>query len=261
MTSRVWRGVVVVVLVVASACRDATEPAFPFNASPFTALPPYATWWKLVEACSGRRGDFTAVQWFRTPDLPGLIVDGSPYAGYWFSVGNRIVLEHHYSFDGGTVRHEMLHSLLQSGAHPRAYFVDRCDALTPCEKDCGLREDARGVPSGAREVLPSALRVTSRVDPAEPSVAVDSGWFRLTISATNPSSEPVWVKLADEETFSYVEEQRPGTYRLTSELRWAFRAYETRRYIFDLKYPAGSYVLFTSFSTNHGPPLAVTVRP
>ena len=135
------------VVGVSLACRDGVGPAFPDNVYELAPLVPYATWWNLVESCSGVTRPFSEVSWYSTD---AIVVNGTSYSGYWFSDGNRIVLRSLAVWNGGAVRHEMVHAILQRGDHPRQYFVDRCGPLTPCERECGLSEATRGVPSSAR---------------------------------------------------------------------------------------------------------------
>ena len=142
-----WRLAVACVLL--SSCSDAIAPLRVEGLRPLTPVPiQYATWWGQVENCSGVRGNFDAVKWYFT--LGALDVAGHNYDGFWWQQGNRIALTWFATLRGGTVRHEMLHALLQTGAHPPTYFVTRCGALAPCGPACGLREDERGVPASAR---------------------------------------------------------------------------------------------------------------
>ena len=106
----------------------ASPPPFaPAGAVAFTPPPVYRTWWAEVEACSGLRGDFTAVRWQRVPEDQALRTeDGTPVAGLWQQRGNSVTLQ--APFDGypRVPKHEMLHALLRRPGHPPEYFVDRC---------------------------------------------------------------------------------------------------------------------------------------
>lgn len=240
------------------ACRGSVGPAFPSDAVPMEPLAPYRTWWTLVEGCSGLSGDFESVRWYTSS---GVANDGRRYSGAWVTDGNRIVLAEGREGDGGTVRHEMLHALVRRGGHPREYFVTRCGPLTPCERECGMSETTRGVPLLATEILAEGLTVTVRVDPPVPVAHVDEGWFRITVTATNPLSVPVWVRLTAPMAFSYTETLHPGNATLSEDARWAFLSNESRSYIFDDHYPAGTYTLFAAFGGRSAAPFTFTVQP
>jgi hypothetical protein len=221
----------------------------------------------MVEACSGERGDLTRLSWYGVPpsgDDGTFEVEGRPYVGYWYGERSSIALAAGLELDGPLVRHEMLHALLGRGDHPRAAFVETCGGVVECGDDCdALGESGRGVPADAREVAPSALEVSAAASPATPSVAADSGWFTLTVYARNKSAEPVWVRLPDEMTFMYVPltDGYAGSYRQTAERRWAFRAGETRRHVFDVRYPAGTYTFESWYGDRRSPPITVRVAP
>jgi hypothetical protein len=163
----------------------------------------------------------------------------------------------------------MLHALRKRGDHPRDAFVEHCGAVVVCPSDCDtIGEAGRGVLGGASEVTPAALEVSIAPPPEAPSVAADSGWFALTVSARNPSAEPVWVRLPGDATFgdrtfgyTALTEGYAGTYRTTTEPRVAFRAGETRRFVFDLHYPAGSYSFSGFFGWQSSPTITVEVGP
>ena len=226
----------------------------------------YDAWWQMVEACSRLRGDLASVSWYSVPagDGQGFEVGGRVYTGYWYEGGNRIAVVAEREFEGPLVRHEMLHALLRRGDHPRDAFVEHCGAVVACPSDCdAIGEAGRGVPGNASEVTPASLEMSITPTPAAPSVAADSGWFTLTVSARNPSAVPVWVQLPDAQTFGYMAltEGYAGTYRTTSEPRFAFRAGETRRFVFDLQYPAGAYGFYGFFARQSSPTLTVIVGP
>ena len=256
--------------VLSVACESPTAPALPAGARPLPRPDVYEAWWQMVEACSGKQGDLARVSWYRVPPGDadgGFEIDGESYAGYWYGsgAGDRIALVAGRELDGHVVRHEMLHALLRRGDHARAAFVEGCGGVVDCAEGCdALGEGGRGVPAGAREVTAAALEVSLAAAPAAPSLAADGGWFTLTVSARNPAAEPVWVRLPDEKTFIYVplgDDGHAGTYRTTAERRWAFRAGETRRYVFDLRYPPGTYTFAGWFGWRASPRIAVTVGP
>lgn len=197
-------------------------------------------------------------------DSGGFQVDGKIYDGYWYVGSNQIAVVAGRELDGALIRHEMLHALLRRSDHPRAAFVESCGGVVDCDEGCdALGEGGRGVPAAAREVTPAGLDVSIAAAPAAPSFGADSGRFALTVSARNPTAEPVWVRLPDEKTFAYVPltDGYAGTYRQTAAPRWAFRAGETRRYVFDLEYPPGTFSYQGGFAGHFGQPATVTVAP
>ena len=94
----------------------------------FTAPDVYAQWWRDTEACSGRTGDYTRVQWYVVPHSSWFEFRGGQYNGYWWETHD-IVLAEHWIDQPGVVRHEMLHDLLNTGEHPAEYFQNRCAAV------------------------------------------------------------------------------------------------------------------------------------
>lgn len=223
-----------------AACTDTTDP---FPAAELRPLAPriqYATWWRMVESCSGRQGDFQAVRWYTT--LGDLIVGGRKYDGFWWQDGDRIALQYSQLDFGGSVRHEMLHALLQDGSHPREYFVRRCGALVACDSECGLHESDRGVPATAREIPSESLTVSLSLAPAgAPAMSIDSGWVTIMVTATNTRPEPVWVTMPEgglgyEDSFGYMTPLAGGQVSWTTESRWAFLAGESRSMAFDFPF-------------------------
>lgn len=108
-------------------CAPALAP-LPEAATPFAPPAIYRTWWAEVEACSGLRGDFDAVRWYRVdPPNEVRLRDGTPVRGLWMSSGNRIVIRAADLDLPYVPHHEMLHALLRRPGHPAEYFVARCD--------------------------------------------------------------------------------------------------------------------------------------
>ncbi|HKO14639.1 MAG TPA: hypothetical protein VJU87_00270 [Gemmatimonadaceae bacterium] len=133
-----WRGSLLAVLPLA-ACSDRTllvPPTLPAGTVPFTPDAVYATWWQQVEVCAGRRGDLGRVHWFVVPSSNFFTYQGEEYDGYWWGEIHWIVLASAYQNDGPTVRHEMLHDLLDRGDHPAAYFQERCHDVVECNAAC-----------------------------------------------------------------------------------------------------------------------------
>lgn len=90
--------------------QDITTP-MPPGAIRIQAPRPYAFWWQMTEACSGRTGDIADIRWFVVPNADSFAVHGKQYNGYWFE-NNSIVIASTHRLVGQLVRHEMLHALL-----------------------------------------------------------------------------------------------------------------------------------------------------
>jgi hypothetical protein len=112
-------------------CVDFTGPASVPNAVPFDPPPRYADLWREVEECSGIRGHFGRIRWWRVPGATGFWRDGQRVGGLWFR-DHSIVIGELAGYH--VVRHEMLHDLLSRGGHPPYYFEHLCGALL-C-RDC-----------------------------------------------------------------------------------------------------------------------------
>ena len=96
-----------------NGCDRLVDPKLPSDAELFTPPPVYSTWWRMTEACSGLSGSLDAVTWYKTDEVVHDVRTGEVVAGYWTAGSNSIVLTSTVMLDGGTVRHEMLHALLQ----------------------------------------------------------------------------------------------------------------------------------------------------
>lgn len=118
-----------VALTPAIGCESPIAP-LPDEAEQFVPPAAYRVWWNEIEQCAGRSASFAAVDWYvvRT-SATGFIFDGRYVAAVWTTAGNRIVMAEHYLDKPHIVRHEMLHAILHTGAHPGADFAERCGAL------------------------------------------------------------------------------------------------------------------------------------
>ena len=124
------RPLAAVIMLMLGACTEIARPEdFPPNMEPFTPPTAYARWWKDVEACSGRRGNLDRVNWFLIPNANYFGYRGDWYDAYWWGYQHTILIAEDWANDSAVVRHEMLHDLLNSGDHPKQYFVERCGAL------------------------------------------------------------------------------------------------------------------------------------
>jgi hypothetical protein len=199
----------------------------------------------------------SAITWYVVPNTevvpyPGL----TDVEAYWALAGNRIVLAGNSALDGGGVRHEMLHALLRQGGHPRSAFLVACGGVVECNKECIA--DAGPPPPfdpSALHVTENDLELAITVAPAHPSAAVDSGFFTLTVRATNPASVPVIVQLSGRgpngtsapTTFSYYlfgpKGGRSDAEFAIDSADTRFGAHETKRQVFDFQVAGDSIPL------------------
>lgn len=117
-------------LLLLLACGTGPEdpPPLPAGAVHFVPGPSYAGYWAEMEACSGLAGSLAAVTWYYVPGFDPFPAPGldQTVLGYWHGSDNRIVLLQYVADPPALIRHEMLHALLQSPAHPARYFEARC---------------------------------------------------------------------------------------------------------------------------------------
>jgi len=244
------------------ACADVVGP--PSGAVRFTPSVRYRGWWALVEACSGRRADFDAVHWYVLPNEASFQLEGQTVNGAFFPAGNEIVLGDGEQLDGLLVRHEMLHALLprNTPGHPREYFLGRCGDVVVCEGQC--QSDAGGpiATSGdSRVVAPSTLTVSTILAPNPVSVGTDSGWFPLTVTATNSAPEAVQVMVAGS-SFAYIIGDSLGHQSVIDSVVYfapAGQAGATRRFVFDerpilSRIAPGDYEVTGKLSAVESPP-------
>ena len=229
-----------------ASCRAALEPMIPAGAEPFDPPSVYATWWAMTQACAGVSSSLDRVQWYVLPRAEVVPFSGRrDVTGYWTSAGNTIVLAGAGAFSGGNVRHEMLHALLRVPGHPRGAFLERCGGVVDCYRECIA--DA-GPPAWTDPAIPivnpDQLRLGLVVAPAAPSAQIDSGFFAVIVTVTNPADHPVVVSLPKVSgTLG-----RAFTYRLQGPLGGVgdyvnaldaadalFAAAETKRHVFEVR--------------------------
>ena len=177
------------------ACGLATEP-LPDGTREVSAPPVYDLWWSMTEDCSSRAGEFTAIKWFIVPGVATFKHRDEQVSGYWSKADQGIVIAEKAMFDGGLVRHEMLHALIGQGGHSRNDFLERCGGTVVCLSGC-IR-DAGTAPVAGRSVArvePVEMRIDIAVDPAQPQRSVNEGHFRLVVTVTNPRTDSVVVLL------------------------------------------------------------------
>lgn len=223
-------GAVSIVLGLLS-CDSSTGPAFPVNeVHPFDAPPKYALWWSLVEECAGRNGDLRNVNFYRSKSST-FVVDNHDYAGYWWSSGNRIAVAD--PNQGSTVRHEMLHALLQRGDHPPEYFAGACDGVVSFNDQgvYGLPSDAEAAATVGGD---SVLQVSIATLPSAPRLSDHVGAFVYVVTAANIADRPYWITIPNEllATF-YVRERGYGSATTTTRARVFFAAHQQRWVLID----------------------------
>ena len=226
-----------------AACTRIVEPSLPGDAEEFSPPPVYSTWWKMTEACSALTGSLGAVSWYQTTEVVHDTHSGDMIAGYWVPGSNRIVLTSSVMMDGGIVRHEMLHALLQRGGHPRAQFLGNCAGTVDCEEPCAA--DAGPYPTPPESpiaVSGDEIETTLDVEPGTPARATDGGRFSLTVMARNKSAH--WVIVSPPsgvdagQTFSFdvqgANGARAGDQHAVDPSQTIFAPHETKRQVFDL---------------------------
>lgn len=111
------------VLVVMSGCLDPLLglPPVP-EAQALVPAAEYQQWYREMEQCSGRRGEYDRIVWYTVPDgkLGEQIMArwDAPHTIQLTEFVVRVTLAR-------TIKHEMLHDLLQSGEHPQVF--DTCE--------------------------------------------------------------------------------------------------------------------------------------
>jgi hypothetical protein len=250
---------VLVVVCGGVACFSPTG-LLPANAEPFEPPAVYARWWTMTQACSGRSGDLTAVQWYR---VPGLLVRfrGVPVAGFWSSRGNQIVLAEEQLDNGFAVRHEMLHALLRVGGHSRAQFLEACASVLSCSGGCATDGGPWRAPQPGYVVLPpDSLEVDSSAE-LLPAEADGERWIALRLTVRNPRGRAVVVAAPGDPVtpgiFAYdvfgPEGGISGGDVASDSSTLFFQPYETKRRLFEFR-------VASTLTAYHVPPGAHLVR-
>jgi hypothetical protein len=166
------------------------------GAERFEPPPVYDLWWEMVSACSGEGAPLSRVKWYVVPGASTVAVHGDHYAGYWSEAGNAIVLAEASMLDGSLVRHEMLHSLIEQVGHSRSNFLGRCGGVVACDQRCV--GDAGALPpldGTTARVGADLLEVDVQLIPVTPSPALFGGHFAIVVTARNPWSTPLAIRL------------------------------------------------------------------
>lgn len=275
-----WRAGILAYAWATAACRgDTTGPAYLAQAVPLAVQPPYALWWSLVEQCSGLQADMGTVRWAMLPNtqvLAGDLQDG--VVGSWSPANNQITLAASSVLAGNIVRHEMLHALLGPAyrGHPRDYFGTRCGGVVACDAvECAPEvATVPEPPTDAQEVAPSALTLAVLATPAALPRDSNGGYFVVTVTATNPLTTPIWVRLSDDPRaveslgFGFDLDAYSATQTVPGA-RVPFWPGQTRRLSFDLNTEGaggtslgpGTYTLHGRFGAAATPTAVVNVTP
>jgi hypothetical protein len=98
------------------------------GAVPLDPLPAnYQVWWQEVEACSGKLGNFDAIDWYYVPNVNWFTVGSAPTViGLWQPSRHSITLAGLQINNAYLVRHEALHVILNTVDHPPEYFEQKC---------------------------------------------------------------------------------------------------------------------------------------
>ena len=237
----------VIAALMSTGCDRLVDPPLPAGAVRYEPPAVYATWWQMVEACSGAQGNLAAITWYVVPNAWSIPLAGKEnIGGYWSKATNEIVLAGQSSLDGGSVRHEMLHALLNEPGHPRAAFLAACGGTVECDVNC--ISDAGPPPppdSSAVTVTPDELGISVSVAPAAPSASVNDGFFTVTVLASNATGRPVVVALPGRSatdvgwSFTYhLQSSAGGVSGGEGALDPAILSFaigETKRYVFDFR--------------------------
>jgi hypothetical protein len=262
LTISVFSSYGLLVALILTACIGVTNPSLPAGAIAMQPPKPYALWWNLTEACSGITGDFASVSWYVLPNQTQFEVNARKYQSYWFARGNAIVITASSRLDGQLVRHEMLHALA-GPEHRQEYFVDKCGGVVVCESSCLAEAGELPTPPTNSPIVQSIdLDTELRVDPADASLAKDSGWIALTVSIANLREYPVWTRLlpvsegaVSAATFGYILDCRSvcggwSEYKYFKRDSIALGARQTRRFVFDRQLSVGEYSIRGFFNSD-----------
>jgi len=259
----------------AMACTELMAP-LPSGAVEWSAPARFALWWQMTESCSGRRGDFRAIRWYVMPGASSFDLDGRQVVGA--AIGkNRIVLADEHRLNGSVVRHEILHTLLDVSGHPRAAFQVACGGVVACGSICEAEGGGRPVPPTDAPVLaPRDVAPRFEIVPRQPAFSQDSGAVAVIVSITNPLGTPAWVRLTPQEpgtpfsnTFGVIidygdpapEGAAIQDYTYIEGTRFPLDAHETRRWVWDGVFAAGSFGVRGWFNSDTAQRLSVNVSP
>ena len=279
-THYVLAALCVFIAALALACSEIT--ALPNGSQHFDPPASYQLWWNLTEACSGRSGNLTDVQWFVVPGATTVPDGRGDVNGYWSEAGNRIVLAGNSQLIGSLVRHEMLHALTQQRGHSRSDFLERCGGTVACIDQCILDAGPPAPPpAGTPQVPPDSLEIGIQVQPVAPNAALFGGYFVLIVTAFNPATHAVSIVLPPSGDagpgFSFAWSMHGSASSLASNDRvydsavTFFAPGETKRDVFDLfigsattndgQVASGDYIAVGAYGDHGSTPFLVSLTP
>ncbi|HMH85302.1 MAG TPA: hypothetical protein VK529_05100 [Gemmatimonadaceae bacterium] len=262
-------------LVACDSLLGLVDPMFPSDAEEFSPPPVYSTWWNMTQACSGLTGSLGEVTWFKTNHVLHNSSSGESLGGYWNSFTNRIVLTTAAMLDGGSVRHEMLHSLLRKGGHPRNQFLGKCAGTVHCQGSCIRDAGPYPQPSESPIHVPGdSIEISVDIEPGNPNSAQDGGFFSMTVIVRNRSAHWATVPSYYASNYSSIFPEYDSTRTFGVDVRgpaggishwelrfdpseWIFAPGETKKQIFDFtigndliahKLPPGNYIARGGYS-------------
>jgi hypothetical protein len=231
---------------------DPGSLALPPGSERFSPPAVYDEWWSLTEGCSGKSGDFSRISWYIVPGVSQIpLGDGhTEVNARWDSSTNRIILAGGADADGELVRHEMLHALLQTKAHPRSEFISKCAGVVVCTTGC-ITDAGPPPPANPNAIAidPSRLNIGVALIPAVPRETLNGGNFMMVISAENRDTVPVIARLSlggndfgSSFSFRIVDTLgNTASYDMPAEVpevTW-FAPREVKQFIFDFRIAAG----------------------
>jgi hypothetical protein len=217
----------------------------------------------MTESCSGLSGDLQSVSWYRVPNELAFPRSGKWVSGYWSAGSNQIVLAGELTYDGPTVRHEMLHALARTHGHSRELFLRHCGGIVACGVDCVADAEPAAPDPGAVAVTPAALEVDVSVSRDDVPGAYGNGFVTVTVAVKNPAAHSVTVQLPTPYGFSAEvhgehEDRVINLPAVDPELAW-FGPGEVKRHLFEFRLISdgaepglwvGQYVLGAGYGRN-----------
>jgi len=214
------------------------------------------------------------VSWYVVPNTRTVSYQGKQVDAYWIGNPDRIVLADSLRNDGPTVRHEMLHVLLQRNGHPRDAYLEGCGGVVVCNGACALEAGLYGSPPvSALELQPRDLDTRVEVlAPLPAEVADDGGVAAALITVTNPRAEPVWVRLTPREsgdlrypTFGVVADYDDPARIAQVAIEWSsaerfpLDAGERRHWVWEGSLPRGRFGILAYFNVDTLPRRVISV--
>ena len=266
-----------------AACDGLLAP-LPSDAEEFSPPAVYSTWWNMTKACSGLTASLGAITWFKTAQVLRDPRTGDPIVGYWNSFTNRIVLTTAVVLDGGSVRHEMLHSLLRKGGHPRNQFLGKCAGTVNCQGSCIRDAGPYPLPPQSPIHVPGdSIAITVDIEPRNPNSAHDGGFFSMTVLVRNRSTH--WVTVPSYYSLFFPDVDSTRTFEFDvrgpaggiggGEIGFdpserIFAPGETKKQVFDFaigndlfahKLPPGNYIARGGYSDYHSADSSFVIGP